>query len=136
MIVFYFMLSASAFAHHSFSAEFDGKSPVELKGTVTKVELINPHSWIHIDVPEKGKPAQKWMFEAGSPNTLVRHKVNRDSLKIGQEVTVKGYRSRDRLCKPACKANGRSIVMANGQKIFIGGSNTGAPADGEDPGEP
>lgn len=115
------LLSAwpSALGHHSFKAEFDVKAPVTVKGKLTKLELINPHAWIHLRVEEKGKPAQDWMFEGGTPNTLLRAGVRKDSLKLGTEITARGYQSRDRKCKPACKANGRDLRLPDGKTIFI-----------------
>lgn len=111
--------AAPAPAHHGFVIEFDPKLPVELKGKVTKVELINPHSWIHIRVETPGKPAQEWMVEGGTPNTLLRAGVTKETLKVGTEIVAKGFQSRDRSCKPKCKANGRDLTLPDGRKIFI-----------------
>jgi hypothetical protein len=121
-----------AFAHHAFQAEFDGNSPLMLKGTVTKMEWINPHAWMHISVVTDGKP-QEWMVEGGTPNTLLRAGLTRDSLKPGAEVIVRGYWAKDRRCLPACKANGRDVTFLDGRKVFMGSSGTGAPQDGADP---
>jgi hypothetical protein len=123
-------------AHHAFAAEFDAKAPVLLRGKVTKVEWINPHAWIHMLVEDAGKPPQPWMVEGGTPNTLLRAGIDRNSLKPGEEIIVRGYQSKDKLCEPACKANGRDVTLANGQKLFMGSSGTGAPRDGSDPNEP
>ena len=125
--------AAPAIAHHSFAAEFDAKQPVTLKGTVTRMEWINPHSWIHIAVPDKDGTMQKWMVEGGTPNTLIRNGLTRDSLQVGTEIIVRGYQSKDEFCEPACKANGRDITFTDGRKIFMGSSGTGAPKDGSDP---
>jgi len=125
-----------ACAHHAFAAEFDAKAPVLLRGKVTKVEWINPHAWIHMLVEVEGKPSQPWMVEGGTPNTLLRAGIDRNSLKPGEEIIVRGYQSKDKLCEPACKANGRDVTLANGQKLFMGSSGTGAPRDGSDPSEP
>jgi hypothetical protein len=126
-----------ALAHHAFAAEFDAQAPVLLRGKVTKVEWINPHAWIHILAEqEAGKPPQQWMVEGGTPNTLLRAGITRDSLKPGDEIIVRGYQSKDKLCEPTCKANGRDITLTNGQKLFMGSSGTGAPRDGYDPSEP
>ncbi|HEY8572239.1 DUF6152 family protein [Phenylobacterium sp.] len=123
-----------ASAHHAFAAEFDGKSPVLLRGKVTKVEWINPHAWVHIDaVTPNG--VQKWMVEGGTPNTLLRSGINRDSLKAGTEIVVRGYQSKDKACTPICKANGRDVTFPDGRKLFMGSSGTGAPKDGSDPTE-
>ena len=115
-----------AYAHHAFAAEFDDKAPVLLKGAVTKVEWINPHAWVHMDVTEQGKPAQKWMVEGGTPNTLLRGGLTRDTLKPGTEIIVRGYQAKDKRCSPACKANGRDVTFADGRKVFMGSSGTGA----------
>ena len=124
----------AAQAHHAFSAEFDADAPVLLKGEVTKVEWVNPHAWVHMrDVTGENQGA--WMVEGGTPNTLLRAGLNRKSLQPGTEIIVRGYQSKDRICEPACKANGRDITFADGRKIFMGSSGTGAPKDGADPRE-
>jgi hypothetical protein len=125
-----------AAAHHAFSAEFDAKAPVLLRGKVTKIEWINPHAWVHIEVAAPGKPAQEWMVEGGTPNTLLRAGIDRNSLKPGTEIVVRGYQSKDHLCTPVCKANGRDLTFPDGRKLFMGSSGTGAPRDGADPTEP
>ena len=129
-------VTAPARAHHAFAAEFDAKAPVLLRGKVTKVEWINPHAWIHLLAVVPGKPDQPWMVEGGTPNTLLRAGIDRNSLKPGEEIIVRGYQSKDHLCEPICKANGRDVTLANGQKLFMGSSGTGAPRDGADPTEP
>jgi hypothetical protein len=123
-----------ALAHHAFQAEFDGNSPIMLQGTVTKVEWINPHTWVHMDVVTDGV-TQEWMVEAGTPNTLLREGLTRDSLKAGEVIIVRGYRAKDVRCRPACKANGRDVTFTDGRKVFMGSSGTGAPKDGSDPNE-
>lgn len=122
-------LCSTANAHHVFEAEFDAKAPVQLKGKITKVELINPHAWIHIQVTTEKGAVQDWAIEAGSPNVLFRRGVTQDTLKVGTEVLVRGYQSRDRSCNPECKANGRDITLSNKQELFIGTTGTGAPWD-------
>ena len=124
-----------ALTHHSFSAEFDAKAPVLLEGKVTKVEWINPHAWIHLDVEQTGQGVVSWMVEGGTPNTLLRAGINKNTIPIGSEIVVRGYQSKDKSCKPACKANGRDITFADGRKLFMGSSGTGAPRDGADPRE-
>jgi hypothetical protein len=110
----------TAHAHHAFSTEFDVDRPVVLEGKVTKVELINPHSWIHIEViDESGKPVT-WMIEGGSPNALVRRGITKNSIPIGAELTVRGYGTRD----GSNKAVGRDITFADGRALFFGGSRT------------
>src|SRR5438034_5464611 len=102
-------------AHHAFTSEFDASKPVKLRGTVTKVELINPHSWIHIDVKNPDGSVTNWAIEGGTPNTLFRLGVNKDSLAIGSELLVDGYQAKD----GSNKANGRDITFADGRKVFI-----------------
>jgi Family of unknown function (DUF6152) len=110
-------------AHHAFAAEFDAKKPVKLRGTVTKMEWINPHAWIHIDVKKSDGSVEEWMIEAGTPNTLLRRGFTKDSLKAGTEVFVDGYQSKD----GSLRANGRDITLPNGQTLFLGSSAPDAP---------
>ena len=110
-------------AHHAFAAEFDADKPVKFKGTVTKMEWINPHAWIHIDVKKPDGTVEEWMIEAGTPNTLLRRGFTRDSLKAGTEVVVDGYQSKD----GSLRANGRDITLPNGQTLFLGNSDSDAP---------
>jgi hypothetical protein len=110
-------------AHHSFAAEFDAKRPVKLRGTVTKMEWINPHSWIHIDVKTPDGKVEKWMVEGGAPNALLRRGWNRKSLLPGTEILVEGFQAKD----GANRANGRDITFPDGKKLFVGSSGTGAP---------
>jgi hypothetical protein len=120
-------------AHHAFGAEFDANRPVLLKGKVTRVEWVNPHAWIHIAVAKAdGSGTEEWMVEGGTPNTLLRRGITRDSLTVGTEIVVDGYQSKDR----SNRANGRDLTFADGRKLFMGSSGTGAPTDGKDPGEP
>jgi hypothetical protein len=126
---------ASALAHHAFAAEFDANKPVNLRGPVTKVEWINPHAWIHIENKNPDGTVTKWMVEGGTPNTLLRRGITKDSLAIGTEIVVRGYQSKDALCKPECRANGRDVTFPDGRKLFMGSSGTGAPKDSADPTE-
>ena len=125
----------AAWAHHAFAAEFDGKSPVLLRGKVTRVEWINPHAWGHIAAVGTNGTTTAWMVEGGTPNTLLRSGIDRNSLKPGTEIIVRGYQSKDKLCRPACKANGRDVTFPDGKKLFMGSSGTGAPVDGSDASE-
>jgi hypothetical protein len=107
--------AASAFAHHAFAAEFDAKKPVKLRGTVTKMEWINPHTWIYMDVKKDDGTVDEWMIEAGTPNTLLRRGFTRESLKAGTVVLVDGYQSKD----GSLRANGRNLTLPNGQTLFL-----------------
>ncbi len=124
-----------ALAHHAFAAEFDGKAPVLLRGKVTRVEWINPHAWVHVNVVDASGKATAWMVEGGTPNTLLRSGIDRNTLKPGTEIIVRGYQSKDKLCRPACKANGRDVTFPDGKKLFMGSPGTGAPKDGADASE-
>jgi hypothetical protein len=119
------LIAAPAWAHHAFAAEFDAKRPVHLEGTLAKVELINPHSWIHVTVTGPDGAAKTWMVEAGSPNVLLRRGFNKNTIPVGTKVIVDGYQSKD----GSDRANGRDITLPNGQKLFLGSSGTGAPYD-------
>ena len=125
----------AAWAHHAFAAEFDGKAPVLLRGKVTRVEWINPHAWVHVANVNTDGTTTAWMVEGGTPNTLLRSGIDRNSLKPGTEIIVRGYQSKDKLCRPACKANGRDVTFPDGKKLFMGSSGTGAPVDGADASE-
>jgi hypothetical protein len=110
-------------AHHSFAAEYDSAKAVKMTGTVTQMEWINPHAWIHIDVKKPDGKVESWMVEAGAPNALLRRGFNKQSLLPGTVITVEGYQAKD----GANRANGRDITYQDGRKLFVGSSGTGAP---------
>ena len=113
-------------AHHAFNSEFDAKKHVEFRGTVTKMEWINPHAWIHVDVKKPDGTVEAWMIEAGTPNTLLRRGLTKNSLLPGTEIKVDGYQSKD----GSLRANGRDLTLPNGQTLFLGSSGSGAPDEG------
>src|SRR5262245_20366138 len=118
-------------AHHAFAAEFDEKKPVKfLDATVTRVQLINPHSWIYVDVKQPDGKVENWAIEAGSPNILLRRGITKDTLKVGQKLVVDGYQSKD----GSKRANGRDLTLPDGTKLFLGSSGDGAPYEVQRPG--
>ena len=126
------LAAVPAAAHHAFGGEFDANRPVLLKGPIVKVEWVNPHTWIHMEVKKPDGTSEVWMIEGGSPNSLLRLGITKNSLPIGTEIVVDGYQARDHSLK---RANGRNITYPDGRKLFIGSSGTGAPRDGADPTE-
>ena len=123
---------ASVQAHHAFAAEFDANRPVALQGTITKMEWINPHAWMHLDVENEDGTVDSWMIEAGPPGALVRRGWSKDSVIPGTAVLVEGYQAID----GAFRANGRDVTFPDGRRLFAGSSGTGAPLDGRDATEP
>ena len=123
--------AAPVVAHHAFSAEFDATKPVRLQGVITKMEWINPHAWMHVDVTNDDGSIDSWMVEAGPPGALVRRGWRKDSVRPGTQVFIEGYQALD----GTNKANGRDVTLPDGTKLFAGSSGTGAPLDGSDPTE-
>jgi hypothetical protein len=132
------LVAAPVVAHHAFGAEFDRDAPIRIEGRVTRLEWVNPHTWVHVAVTEMviggqtvvpPDPSQEvWAVEGGTPNTLLRRGLRRECLAIGTEVIVDGYQTKDHSLK---RANGRDITFADGSKIFLGSSGTGAPYDAD-----
>ena len=119
------LIAVPVFAHHAFQAEFDEKKPVHLAGKVTKMEWINPHAWIHIDVTDPDGKVTSWMIECGSPNIMLRRGFSKESLEFGSEIVVDGYRAKN----GSFRANGSSVTFRDGRRLFVGGSNPDIPAE-------
>ena len=117
------LIAPAAQAHHAFSSEFDAARPIELRGVVTRMEWINPHSWITIDVTNEDGSVQTWEIEAGAPNAMFRRGFTRDSLPVGTEIVIRGYQARD----GGPRANGRDLTLPDGQRLFLGGSAPDQP---------
>src|SRR5246127_2822862 len=113
----------SVAAHHAFAAEFDANKPVSFKGTITKMEWVNPHTWMHVDVKKPDGTVENWAVEAGTPNVLFRRGFTKESLLPGTEIVIDGYQAKD----GSKRANGRNLTLPNGQTVFLGSSGTGAP---------
>ena len=131
------LYTVPAVAHHAFGAEFDANAPLRIQGNIVRLEWVNPHSWIHLEVSmmvagtdtivAAGSEREVWMVEGGTPNVLVRRGLRRECLPIGTELVVDGYQTKDRRLK---RANGRDVTFPDGRKFFMGSSGTGAPDDG------
>jgi len=110
------LAAAPVMGHHAFSAEFDINKPFKLRGTLTKWEMINPHSWFHLDVKDESGTVVPWMIEGGSPNQLIKQGVTKNTLVIGTELIIEGYQAKD----ASNKGVGRDLLLANGRRLFIG----------------
>ena len=115
--------AGSASAHHAFAAEFDADRPVQFEGTVVRMEWVNPHVWIHLEVDLPDGTTDRWAFEGGTPNVLFRRGFTRRSLDLGTRVVVDGYQAKD----GTNRANGRDLTFTDGTKLFLGSSGIGAP---------
>lgn len=115
--------AVSVSAHHAFAAEFDANKPLNLKGMITKVEWVNPHIWIHVDVKKPDGSVESWAVEGGGPNVVFRRGFTKQSLAPGTEVVIDGYQAKN----GSHRMNGRDVTLPNGQILFVGSSGTGAP---------
>ena len=124
------LLNTQTSGHHAFSSEFDIDRPIRLRGTITRMEWVNPHTWLHITAAIEDGTTQEWMLEGGTPNTLLRAGLTQQILLPGTEILVRGYQSKDPDCIPKCRGSGRDITFADGSNIFMGSSGVGAPPEG------
>ena len=122
-----FVAAVPALAHHAFSSEFDVKKPIHFTGVITKVELVNPHAWFHIEVMGPDGKVTSWMIEAGTPNVLLRRGFTKNSVPVGTQVVVDGFQAKD----GSFKGSGRDLTLPDGRKLLIGSDGAGAP-DGDE----
>jgi hypothetical protein len=119
------LASVPVWAHHAFAAEFDVTKPVKLRGTLLKWEMVNPHSWFHVDVKDQDGKVVTWLIEGGSPNQLIRMGVTKNTVPIGTELVIEGYHAKD----GTNKAVGRNFILSDGTRLFLGGSAPGGGGD-------
>lgn len=124
------LLNTHTWSHHAFSSEFDIDKPISLRGTITRMEWVNPHTWLHMTATIENDTIQEWMLEGGTPNTLLRAGLTQQILLPGTEILVRGYQSKDPDCIPKCRGSGRDITFIDGSNIFMGSSGVGAPPEG------
>ena len=124
------LLNTHTWSHHAFSSEFDIDNPISLRGTITRMEWVNPHTWLHMTATIEDDTIQEWMLEGGTPNTLLRAGLTQQILLSGTEILVRGYQSKDTDCIPKCRGSGRDITFTDGSNIFMGSSGVGAPPEG------
>ena len=123
-----FLAPVRVSAHHAFAAEFDGNKPIQLKGTIIKMEWVNPHAWIYVTVKKPDGTTENWMIEGGTPNTLVRRGLRKTDVQAGTEIVVDGYRAKD----GSLRANGKNITLPDGRQLFLGSEATGGTLEGRD----
>ena len=124
------LLNTNTWSHHAFSSEFDIDKPISLRGTITRMEWVNPHTWLHMTATIEDDTIQEWVLEGGTPNTLLRAGLTQQILLPGTEILVRGYQSKDPDCIPKCRGSGRDLTFPDGSNIFMGSSGVGAPPEG------
>ena len=124
------LLQSPLQGHHAFSSEIDIDKPINLRGVITRMEWVNPHTWLHMTATLEDGTSEEWMLEGGTPNTLLRAGLTSQILLLGTEIQVRGYQSKDPDCVPKCRGSGRDITFADGRNIFMGSSGVGAPPGG------